>query len=416
MRIGKTVPPAALPITLAQLCAGILAVFGGVTSIARFRDELCAYFQVEHCFLMSSGKAGLVLILKALQELHPGRDEVLIPAFNCFSVPAAIVRAGLKISLCDIDAETLDFDYKQLRGRLRNPRLLCVIPAHLFGRPADMDRLKKLLAGSEVTLVEDAAQAFGGEVAGRKLGTLGDVGFFSFGRGKALSTVGGGAILTNRRDLAERIGRIYRCLPSPTGKRTLGLFFYALALAVFQSPRLFWLPNAIPALKLGQTIYDPEFGIGGFTAFQAGLARGWRDRIERFKRIRRRHTTEWAGFLNAHGQRHYSLDRDEGLALIRLPWRVGSEALSSRILARSRRDGLGIAAVFPSSIAGIPALGERFRPADYPMAEKCARTLVTLPVHPLVGCREVARIKRALGELLIPEESPGCWVEGEKAV
>ena len=78
---------------------------------------------MKHCFLVSSGKAALTLILQALKELHPERNEVLIPAFTCYSVPSSIVRAGLKVKLCDISPDTLDFDYNQLEKILNDYQL-----------------------------------------------------------------------------------------------------------------------------------------------------------------------------------------------------------------------------------------------------------------------------------------------------
>ena len=399
MRFGRTLPPAAAPITHANLRSGVRAVFRGASAIAHFRAELEDYFQTKHCFLVSSGKAALLLTLTALKELHPERDEVLVPAFNCFSVPSAIVRAGLKITLCDIDPETLDFDYAQVRTKLDNPRLLCVIPTHLFGRPADIFRLKVMLAGSMVTVIEDAAQAFGGEVAGRKLGTLGDVGLFSLGRGKALSTVEGGIVLTNRTDLAREIEKVHARLPACSLLRTLKLGLHALTLAILQHPLLYWLPNSLRFLKLGQTLYDPAFEALGYTAFQCGLAKGWQSRIADLKQIRKRHSAEWAIFLDGLSQIHYGRHWGESPALIGFPWQVKSKDLRSQILKKSRQIGLGIAAVYPSSIARIPSLKKTFQLEIYPIAEHCAGTLVTLPVHPLLKAQDIEKIKRIISDV-----------------
>jgi perosamine synthetase len=121
MRIGRTLPPAAAPLSWRDLSAGLKGALRGSRETQRFAEELRSHFNRRHCFLVSSGKTALALILLALKEARPDRDRVLIPAFTCYSVPSAIVRAGLKVSLCDIDPDTLDFDEQQLRANLTDP-------------------------------------------------------------------------------------------------------------------------------------------------------------------------------------------------------------------------------------------------------------------------------------------------------
>jgi dTDP-4-amino-4,6-dideoxygalactose transaminase len=416
MRIGRTLPPAAAPITFPNIVSGISAGFRGGVAVGHFRAELKGYFQVEHCFVVSSGKAALLLILEALKKLHPERDEVLVPALNCFSVPSAIVRAGLKVTLCDIDRETLDFDYTQLRDKLENQRLLCVIPTHLFGRPADIPRLKSMLGDSAVTIVEDAAQAFGGESSGAKLGTLGDVSLFSLGRGKALSTVEGGIILTNRVELAGEIEKIYARLPVCGGLRTIRLGLYAFAISILLRPSLYWLPNSLPFLKLGQTFYDPDFEPFGFSAFQAGLAKGWQSRVAQFNDIRKRHIADLAHFLDELGQLHYGRTQGGIPALIRLPWQVESESLRKRILEKNEQFGLGIAAIYPSSIDQIPSLKKGFLSETYPVADDCVRNLVTLPVHPCVNLGDKSRVEQFLRNMHIHKEARSLWRQEEEVM
>src|SRR5437870_9965296 len=118
MRIGRTLPPAATPIDVGAIASGLCGLFRGQQELDRFELELKEYFGVRHCFLVSSGKAALTLILHALKELSPDRDEVLLPAFTCFSVPSSVVRAGLRIRLCDLRVDSLDFDFAQLSAML----------------------------------------------------------------------------------------------------------------------------------------------------------------------------------------------------------------------------------------------------------------------------------------------------------
>ena len=162
MRIGRTLPPAAAPLSFRDLFSGLKGATDGAGEQERLKLQLKEFFNKKHCVLVSSGKAALTLILLALKEIHPERNQVLIPAFSCYSVPSAIVRAGLQVQLCDIDLQTLDYDFAQLEAKIKNPNLLCVLSLHLFGLPANIERLKQIRRDPAVTVVEDAAQAMGG--------------------------------------------------------------------------------------------------------------------------------------------------------------------------------------------------------------------------------------------------------------
>src|ERR1700704_5055411 len=131
MRIRRTLPPAAAPIGITEFVSGVCGIFRGQKELERFQSELKEHFGVKHCFLVSSGKAAFTLILLALKELSPGREEVLIPAFTCFSVPSSVVRAGLEIRLCDLRLESLGFDFAQLSAMLSE-----VPPPQTEARPA----------------------------------------------------------------------------------------------------------------------------------------------------------------------------------------------------------------------------------------------------------------------------------------
>ena len=109
MIIRRTLPPTAAPIYCRDIVNGLVGMLRGGPEIERFESEIREYFGVRHCFTLSSGRAALTVILRALHALHPERTVVVIPAYTCYSVAASIVRASLSICLCDIDARTLDF-------------------------------------------------------------------------------------------------------------------------------------------------------------------------------------------------------------------------------------------------------------------------------------------------------------------
>jgi dTDP-4-amino-4,6-dideoxygalactose transaminase len=167
--------------------------------VAAFEKEWAAYVGVEHAVGVSSGSDSLLAALMAL-GVGPG-EEVLVPAFTFFSTAGSVYRTGAKPVFVDIDPDTLLMDVPAaLRQRTAATR--AIIPVHLFGQMVDVDPL--LEAG--LTVVEDAAQAHGSvDGKGRKAGSAGHVGCFSFFPTKPLGTVGdAGAVTTRDAALAQR--------------------------------------------------------------------------------------------------------------------------------------------------------------------------------------------------------------------
>ncbi len=416
MTIGRTLPPVAVPFTSDDIFNGIAGWRRGKHEIEHFRLELRQYFGKRHCFLVSSGKAALYLILKALVDLRPHCDTVLIPAFTCYSVPSAIVRAGLDIGLCDIDPRTLDFDARQLKRILdpaparwssegqnrlhravREDRLLAVMPTHLFGLPAQIDPVRQMIAGRSIALIEDAAQAFGARSDGRYLGCGTDVGFFSLGRGKSFSTVEGGVIVTDRDDVARRLEIRIAQLTGENLKQSCRLLIYAIAIAVLLHPSRYWLPSSLPFLNLGQTLFDPDFPVRPFTGFQAGLARGWQARYARLRDIRQRHCRAWQKALSALddvAMPSVSVPEPAG-NLIRYPLRV-PESIRTRIHGHPEARRLGVQPSYPDSIDRLSNVTAQPMAGTCGQARKAARELVTLPMHVYVGDSDRRRIIRLL--------------------
>lgn len=394
MRIGRTLPPAVAPIGFNNIANGILAMFRGGRATKTFADQLKDYFNVKHCFLLSSGKASLTLILQALKTLYPDRDEVLIPAFTCYSVPAAIVRAGLKVRICDIEPETLDFDYHELSEQLLSQRLLCVVPAHLFGVTADIPRVREIIGKRNIIIVEDAAQSMGEESKGRKVGTLGDVGLFSLGRGKAFSTVSGGIILTNSDEIGNALNRQFDAIPAYSVTEQFILAIYAAALSVLSRPGLFWIPKSLPFLGLGETHFDPDFSIKRMSAFQAGLATGWQDRLIELRKIRRKN----ANYLFKSGMKTAGGAKLLSSGLIRFPIIVSSGAEQLAVLRESSRLGLGGADVYPGTVDCIAELRGCIVGGTSAKAGSIVERIVTFPIHPYVTEGDMEKIVALLRE------------------
>ncbi|MCG3116105.1 MAG: DegT/DnrJ/EryC1/StrS family aminotransferase [Candidatus Manganitrophus sp. SA1] len=393
MKIQRTIPPAAAPLDWRDLGRGVTGLFSNRVSARRVEAEMKAYFGVKHLFLVSSGKAALTLILLALKSLSPKR-EVVIPAYTCFSVPSAVVKAGLDVALCDLDASTFDFDYRLLESAV-NEKTLCVIPSHLFGIPSEMDRVNTICREKGVYVVEDAAQAMGGAYKGGKLGTLGDVGFFSLGRGKNITCGSGGIIVTNSDLIAEAIRRHDHGLEAPQMGETLGELLQLILMALFIRPVFYWFPAGLPFLKLGETFFHRDFPVKRLSGAKVGLLRNWRERLERSNQKR----AETAAYFREHLQLKTS--KKENIPYLRLPILMNRREERDRLYALSRKQGYGLSLMYPAPINEIEEIKDDFKGSDFPVAKKMAETLLALPTHPYLSERD----KREICALLA-RESP----------
>jgi dTDP-4-amino-4,6-dideoxygalactose transaminase len=130
---------------------------------------------------------------------------VIVPPFTFFATAGSVVRTGARPVFADIDAETFNIDPAAVE-RAITPRTKAIIPVHLYGQCCDMDELRRVAEGHGVTVIEDAAQAFGADYRGRRAGTLGAMACMSFYPTKNLGTYGdAGMVLTNDADLADRL-------------------------------------------------------------------------------------------------------------------------------------------------------------------------------------------------------------------
>ena len=176
--------------------------------VEQFEKEIATFCGVSHAIGVASGTDALYLALKALGI---GRgDAVIVPAFTFFATAGAVVNSGAQPVFADIDPKTFNIsvsDIKRILNTYKGPnKIRAIIPVHLYGQMADMDEIIALAKKNDLYVIEDAAQAIGAEYKGRKAGSLGDVGCFSFFPTKNLGAYGdGGLVTTNEDNLAERL-------------------------------------------------------------------------------------------------------------------------------------------------------------------------------------------------------------------
>jgi len=186
---------------LKRVCDSGAFVLG--PEVKLLEQNLAQYSQTEHGIACASGSDALLLALMAI-EVGPG-DEVLLPSFTFFATASAVSRLGATPVFVDIDPVSYNIDIVDAEKKA-TARTKAIIPVHLFGQMAEMNRLNALARNHDLAVIEDAAQAVGAELDGRRAGSLGDMGAFSFYPTKNLGGAGDGGLITTRNEqLAKRL-------------------------------------------------------------------------------------------------------------------------------------------------------------------------------------------------------------------
>ncbi len=196
--------------------------------------QIEAFFGGGRCFLLTKGRVGLYVGLRAL-GLPPGA-KVLMPGYTCVVVPAAVQHAGLRPVYVDIDADTYNLDPKRLEG-VAGDGLAALIVQHTYGIPAPMEAIGAWAASRSLPVIEDCCHTFGARVGGRRCGTLGSFAFMSGQWNKFFSTGLGGMLLVNDDAVAQRAAEILRKeLIVPGVVKDLRLWAQILAFRLLMRP------------------------------------------------------------------------------------------------------------------------------------------------------------------------------------
>ncbi len=171
--------------------------------VAAFEERFASYCDVKHCLAVNSGTSALHLALLAA-GVGPG-DEVITVSMTFVATTAAILYSGAKPVFVDVDPATWTMDPELIEAGI-TPRTKAILPVHLHGLMADMGAIMEIARRHNLVVIEDAAQAHGAEYKGRRAGSVGDLGCFSFYPGKNLGAYGeGGAVVSNQPEFARRI-------------------------------------------------------------------------------------------------------------------------------------------------------------------------------------------------------------------
>ncbi|SVA21251.1 uncharacterized protein METZ01_LOCUS74105, partial [marine metagenome] len=189
----------------------------GSTAITRFEEKFADFHDAKYCISTSSGTTGLWVALKAA-GVKAG-DEVIVPPYTFIATASAVLMANAVPVFVDIDENTLNID-PELIEKAITEKTKAIMPVHIAGNPADMDRILAIGSKYGISILEDAAQAHGAEWNNTKVGALGLGGIFSFQTSKNMTAGEGGAIISNDEGFYETCFSYHNC------GRTKGGEFY----------------------------------------------------------------------------------------------------------------------------------------------------------------------------------------------
>jgi dTDP-4-amino-4,6-dideoxygalactose transaminase len=386
--------PSGTPITIGELLKWLLRQPRASRVLEEFKLTFCQHYRHGHCFFVSSGRAAMVLLLRAFKSLAPPqRNVVIVPSYTCYSVPTAAIRAGLRVRVVDVDPQTLSYNLEQL-SNTDFSNVLAIISANLYGLPNDLAAIAALARQHGVFLLDDAAQSLGATFHGQHVGSFGDAGLYSLDKGKNITSIQGGILLTHSPDIAAALQREMASLPAPPWQRTLTQGIQLIIYSLLLRPWLYWMPARLPFLKLGVTRYEIDYPIERYNPRLGMMAALLFRRMDAITRQRVANARRYLAQLRDIPFIHLppALPGAEP-AWLRLPVLADSGTRRDRLLARLNAEGFGATGSYPRSTLDIPEIQDHLDPLSHGEAGRSiAERILTLPTHSYVRSNHIDRI------------------------
>ena len=173
--------------------------------VRKFEEAFAKKYGIKHAIAVNSGGSALFLVMKAL-GIQSG-DEVIMPSFTMIATPAAVTHCGGTPIFVDSGENDLNMDVSKIEEKI-TPRTKAILPVHIYGQPAEMDKIMQIAKEYNLAVVEDAAEAHGAKYKGKLTGTFGIAACFSFYANKIITNGEGGMITTNDDNLADRLRHV----------------------------------------------------------------------------------------------------------------------------------------------------------------------------------------------------------------
>lgn len=393
----RTLAPSGTPITLRDIGSWVSSFASPERTLEEFRAAVCERFSVKHCFFVSSGRAALCVLFSVFKDMDGRqRREVVLPSYTCYSVPSTVAKSGLRVRICDIDPDTLDFSKTELE-RTDFSNVLCLVTANLYGLPNDLPWLERFARDKGVFLIDDASQCMGGLAAGRFSGTFGDAGVFSLDKGKNITSLQGGIIVTDSDEIARAVRAKIEALPSQPAAQLASYAAKLLAYAALLNPSVYWLPSRIPFLGLGKTVYSTDYPVEKYNPMLGGLAATLFKRFGQITEARVRNGQEYLRVLGSiRGIRPVGAVDKTSPVYLRFPVLAEDSRTRAVLLSELERRGMGATASFPRSIADLDEIKSIVSSSAAVNGRAVAERIMTLPTHPFVTADDIHKIAHVL--------------------
>ncbi len=333
--------------------------FVGGQEITALEEEFASYSGARHGVAVNSGTSALHLALLAA-GIQPG-DEVLTVPFTFYATVAAIGYVGATAVYVDIDPATFNMDPAKIEAAITG-RTRAILLVHLYGQCADMDPILDIARRHKLIVIEDAAQSHGAEYRGRRAGSIGDIGCFSFYPTKNLGAAGEGGLVTTNNAEYARTAALLRSWGEEQRYR----------------PRLKGFNYRLPSM-------------------QAAILRVKLRRLEAWTEARRARAAEYDGLLEGSG-----VTRPHKMKDSRHVYCLYTVRAADRDALQKGLQGAGIqtAVHYPLPIHLMPAYADaRYKAGDFPVAEACANTVLSLPLHSHLSASQVEQVAARVSEL-----------------
>ncbi|MFA7388050.1 MAG: DegT/DnrJ/EryC1/StrS family aminotransferase [Thiohalobacteraceae bacterium] len=406
MVLPRHIAPAGTPIGAATLLgAGVDGLLGRDADRA-LTEAICSRYGVRHCMTLSSGRAALTLILRALVRLRndPRRNQIIVPGYTCYSVAAAAILAGLELRILDIDPATLSYRRDRLEASDFS-RVLAVVSANLYGLPNELDYLERLAAAQGVYMIDDAAQSMHATLQGRYAGTFGDVGLYSFDKGKNITCLQGGAIVTRDDGIAAALREMIRSLPREAATTATAGFFKLAAYALLLRPELYWIPASIPALGLGKTVYTTDIPMHRLGRVATALVNRLFKVIDDISAQRIAAAKRISAVLKDTPQLTAVMPVAESSPVyLRFPCLAENTAQRDLLVRELNRNGIGATASFPQALCDLEEIAGHVTVGAGACegARAVAQRVLTLPTLAYLRDVDIERLAGALHRTLRP--------------
>jgi dTDP-4-amino-4,6-dideoxygalactose transaminase len=326
--------------------------------VSLLEQEIAQYLGVKYAVGVASGTDALVLSLAAL-GIGEG-DEIITTPFTFIATAEAIFRVGARPVFCDIDERTYNINPAQIEKKISDSTK-AILPVHLYGLPCAMDEILSISKKHNLKIIEDCAQSFGAEYKGKKAGSLGDCGCFSFFPGKNLGCYGdGGMVATNEVEIAEKL-KILR------NHGSKDKYFYVTH--GFNS-RLDTLQAAIVRVKLKH--------IDKWVSQRIACAKNYNELLKDISNL----SVPQVPVYTKHAFNYYTIRVKNGRSVIH---------------ERLKENGIASAIYYPLCLhlqQVYKGLGHK--KGDFPVAERCQEEVLSLPIYPELEQKQIETVVHSL--------------------